>query len=165
MSKALASGRAKLKSLVLPKNLISCIGARILATGLHIHGRVQRLDLSDNRCGDQGAEYLAFLVSQSKALRVLRLRGNDIQPRGATALAKALIQNRITSQRTLPRSLQELDLACNQIGDGGAAAFSAVLRLNGTLRSLDISSTPSPSSAHGSCHARWKKTGRWIVCR
>jgi hypothetical protein len=141
ISKALAkaNGCANLKSLVLLKNLISCNGTRLLATGLLIHGGVQRLDLSDNRCGDNGAEHLAFLVSQSKALHVLRLRGNGIQSRGAMALASALIQSRVTSLCMSPSSLQELDLACNEIGDCGADAFAAVLRLNGTLRSLDIS--------------------------
>ena len=139
ISNAVASGCAKLKSLVLPKNMISCTGARLLATGLHIHGGVQRLDLSDNRCGDSGAEHLAFLVLQSKALRVLGLRGNGIQSPGAIALAKALLPNRATSPHKLQSSLQELDLACNDIGDCGAAAFAAILRLNGTLRALDIS--------------------------
>jgi hypothetical protein len=139
ISKAVASGCAMLKSLVMQKNLISCTGARHLATGMHIHGCIQHVDLSFNRCGDKGAEYLAFLVLKSKVLHVLRLRGNGIQSRGAIALANALIQNHVSSERTLPNSLEILDLACNEIGDSGAEAFSVVLRLNRTLRTLDMS--------------------------
>ena len=141
ISKAVASGCAKLTSLVMPRNLISSTGTWVLATGLHIHGGVQCLDLSFNQCGDKGAECLAFLVLKSKSLRVLRLRGNCIQSRGAVALANALIQRQFSTPRTMPylRSLDKLDLACNDIGDGGAYAFSAVVRLNCALRALDIS--------------------------
>jgi hypothetical protein len=139
ISKAIASGCAKLKSLAMPQNLITCSGVRHLATGLLIHGRVQRLDLSFNRCGDDGAEYLAFLVLNSKAMRVLQLRENGILSTGAIALANALIQRQVNRPRTLPSSLDELDLSCNKIGDSGAEAFSAVLRLDCALRILDVS--------------------------
>jgi hypothetical protein len=137
ISKAVANGCAKLKSLVLPKNIISCTGARHLVTGLHIHGGVQLLDISFNRCGDNGADYLAFMLSKSKALRVLRLRGNSIQSRGAIVIANALIKKQM--DRTPQTFLAELDLAFNEIGDGGAEAFAALLRVNCTLRTLDIS--------------------------
>jgi hypothetical protein len=123
----------------MPKNLISCTGTLVLVSGLHIHGGVQRFDLSFNQCGDKGAEHLAFLVSRSKSLRVLRLRGNGIQSRGAIALANALIQHQTSPARGPTRSLEELDLARNEIGDGGAEAFAAVLRVDCALRALDLS--------------------------
>jgi len=139
ISKAVASGCAKLKSLAMPHNLISCARARHLVTGLQIHGGVQRLDLSFNRCGDDGAEYFAFLLWKSRALRVLRLRGNNIQSRGAIALANAVIQRQANMPQPIPCVLDELDLACNSIGDGGAEAFAAVLRRDCALRMLDVS--------------------------
>jgi hypothetical protein len=70
---------------------------------------------------------------------VLQLRENGILSTGAIALANALIQRQVNTPRTLPSSLDELDLSCNKIGDSGAEAFSAVLRLDCALRILDVS--------------------------
>ncbi len=53
-------------------------------------------------------------------------------------LAKALIVGLIQRQVNIPFR-DELDLSCNNIGDGGAEAFSTVLRLDCALRILDVS--------------------------
>ena len=120
----------------------------------------------------RGAEGLAFLLLKIKALRVLRLRGNAIQSRGAIALASVLIQRQFLVPRkplrTLPFPLDELDLACNDIGDGAVTAVPTPSPPSCGLTASSEPSTyptmPSPSPAHGACHPRWRRTGRWTAC-
>ncbi len=82
---------------------------------------------------------VAFLTSQSESLRVMKLRACARHGSRGAFCWRALIQTRVTSPRTIPSSFQDPNLACNEIGDCGAEAFAAVLRLDCSLGSLDIS--------------------------
>ena len=135
LAKALAHGCISIHSLLLPQNGITASGARWLSVGLRLHGQLRVLDLSYNCCSDDGAESLALLVRDSPGLRTLRLRGNGVGPRGATALAAAL--STTSSVRT--SGLEQLDLSLNCLRDAGATALASALSGDCTLRELDVS--------------------------
>ena len=135
LARALAHGCISIHSLLLPQNGITASGARWLSAGLRLHGQLCLLDLSYNCCSDDGAESLALLVRDSAGLRTLRLRGNGVGPRGATALAAAL--STTSSVRT--SGLEQLDLSLNCLRDSGATALASALSGDCTLRELDVS--------------------------
>ena len=140
LAKALAHGCLSIHSLLLPQNGITASGARWLSVGLRLHGQLRVLDLSYNCCSDDGAESLALLVRDSPGLRTLRLRGNSIGPRGATALAAALSTTSLRYKaQTASSSLEQLDLSLNLVGDSGATALARALGSNATLHELDVS--------------------------
>ncbi|CAK0906553.1 unnamed protein product, partial [Prorocentrum cordatum] len=105
--------------------------AAVLASGAA--PRLQRLYLSSNRVGDEGAAALAEALRAPGALPRLQrlyLFDNRVGDEGAAALAEAL-----RAPGALP-SLQALGLDGNRVGDEGAAALAEALRAPGALPSL-----------------------------
>mmetsp|Transcript_31141 Transcript_31141/g.50856 ORF Transcript_31141/g.50856 Transcript_31141/m.50856 type:complete len:457 (+) Transcript_31141:78-1448(+) len=100
------------------------------ATELHT------LNLSYNGIDDEGVEALTLALANSRHLHTLALSSNSsISIRGWWALSTFL---------SAPSSnLQELFLACNDIGDEGVVAFAGALTKNHALKKLIIYNNPS----------------------
>ena len=75
---------------------------------------LEKLDISDNKLGDHGAELLSVGITNTKTLRVLNISNNNIGPSGTIAIANAL---------TINTSLEELWMSGNPIGQDGAIAL------------------------------------------
>ena len=106
---------------------------------------LEDLYISDNKFGDHGAEMLSVGIRNTKTLRNLDIRNNNIGPLGTTAIANALTYN---------TSLEELDMY-NPIGRDGAVALGNAIAINEKLNRLllcrdsdvDISDTIDKDSA------------------
>jgi Leucine Rich repeat len=128
LARALSTNRT-LVVLFLDGNDISASGARELANALSHHPALKQLCMSNNPIGDEGANHVAQSLSGTK-LKLLKLAHCRIGTSGATALAQAL--------RDDP-SLVKLVLESNPlIGAEGSISFAKELRLNETLRHLDL---------------------------
>jgi Ran GTPase-activating protein (RanGAP) involved in mRNA processing and transport len=89
------------------------------------------LTLSDNYLfGPDGAESLAGILPNLKALEKLNLERNNIGPVGATSLARALVQS---------PSLTCLNLSKNRIKDEGLESIAVALQQCSKLTSLNLS--------------------------
>jgi hypothetical protein len=95
-------------------------GARVLMESLRSgKSHLRRLDLSRNRIGPGGAQYISWLVGFNTGklpLHTLLLANNDFGPEGITVLTKGLLRNKCP--------LTHLDLSMNKLcgvdeyGDG-----------------------------------------------
>jgi Ran GTPase-activating protein (RanGAP) involved in mRNA processing and transport len=94
---------------------------------------LKELDIGDTRLTDAGLDDVARLLEHNTELVSLNLNANPgITYRGWRRLGKALRKN---------ERLHTLTLDFNKIGDEGMAAIAAGLRLNSTLRTLDLEQT------------------------
>jgi Ran GTPase-activating protein (RanGAP) involved in mRNA processing and transport len=115
VTKAIVKKRCK--RIRLRDNHITSQGALILAEGLHHNILLESLDLRNNRIGDVGVQVLAPAIAQSN-LKTLNLESNQITYEGAPFLAQMLRNN---------RTLTELYLSKNQLGDRGVELLANVL--------------------------------------
>ena len=69
------------------------------------------------------------IANNDPSLTSLNLRGNNIGPIGAAALAKALTKN---------TSLTSINLSNNNIGDKGAIVLAEALKVNTSLRAITL---------------------------
>ncbi|XP_052133307.1 NLR family CARD domain-containing protein 3-like isoform X1 [Frankliniella occidentalis] len=117
---------------------------RAIAQALMYNPSVHTLDLSGNWLSDEAAYYLAeLLLRENVALRRLAMRGCKLSARAAAMLAEGVELN---------HSLQELDLADNELGDDGVKAMQEALAQNDELRELDLSNNnlgPAAAAALG----------------
>ncbi|KAJ1527474.1 hypothetical protein ONE63_007447 [Megalurothrips usitatus] len=79
---------------------------------MHASGTLAELDLSHCYLGDKGMQVVAAFLKDQSSLRVLRVVNNKFGARGATHLAKALLN------KSCP-PLAELDVSLNSMGDVG----------------------------------------------
>ena len=94
------------------------------------------LDLRGNELSDMGALDLANALREVDCkITCLRLWGNSLGVKGASAIASALTMN--TSLLNLDLGRQRLDSE-HPIGDAIAKEFAAALPHNATLQSLDL---------------------------
>jgi Ran GTPase-activating protein (RanGAP) involved in mRNA processing and transport len=106
------------------------------------------LTLSDNYLfGPDGAESLAGILPNLKALEKLNLERNNIGPVGATSLAGALVQSpsdNLTVESALGLTVQCPSLTClnlskNRIKDEGFESIAVALQQCSKLTSLNLS--------------------------
>ena len=118
--------------LILHDNNLGDQGIRSLATALSLSkSNLNVLGLESTGITDQGAAYLAEMLTSNTTLTSLGLGENDIGDRGAQLLANALDQKNNT--------LQELYLVKNKrISDSCVDAFVTMLGHNRTLNRLWI---------------------------
>ncbi|CAF87736.1 unnamed protein product, partial [Tetraodon nigroviridis] len=102
---------------------LSQVSCASLAAALKSNpSRVRKLELSDNRLQDSGAELLcAFLEFPECRLESLRLRLCGLTHVGCASLASALRSN--------PAHLRELELSYNQLQDAGVELLCGFLQL------------------------------------
>ena len=87
---------------------------------------LEELNIRDNNLSDHGA-LLSEGITNTKTLRVLNIRNNNIGPSGTTAIANALTNN---------TSLEELSMYGNDIGQDGATAIAKAITNNKTLKTF-----------------------------
>ena len=118
----------------LQRNRISAAEATLMTPALSCTSTLTALDLSFNDLGDEGvAEVSGALAAnvEGDALRVLDLTYNNFRAKGATALAGYVAAS---------RSLVELSVRNNELGEEGSVAVSEMLG-SPALTKLDLSGT------------------------
>ncbi|XP_078060640.1 NACHT, LRR and PYD domains-containing protein 3-like isoform X2 [Mustelus asterias] len=106
-----------IKHLDLERCYIQCEGFQRLGLGLH---KCQELSLGRNQVGDSGVKLLsAALRNPECKIQILDLNVNDLSDACAEDLASALSTN---------RSLIDLNLGDNKLGDSGVKLLSVALR-------------------------------------
>ena len=120
---------AQINKVYLSQNEIGGDGAKELAANLHHCTQLNKLNLSDNEIGDDGAKELAANLHHCTQLNELDLSSNEIGDDGAKELAANL--HHCTQ-------LNELDLSDNEIGDDGAKELAANLHHCIQLSKLDL---------------------------
>eukprot|EP00160_Parvularia_atlantis_P001683 Unigene11367_Nuclearia_a/m.34687 Unigene11367_Nuclearia_a/g.34687 ORF Unigene11367_Nuclearia_a/g.34687 Unigene11367_Nuclearia_a/m.34687 type:complete len:104 (+) Unigene11367_Nuclearia_a:320-631(+) len=83
------------------------------------------------KVGRRGARLIASALRCNKVLTGLNIRGNDVQDKGAIALAEAIKSNAATA-------LAVLDIGYNKIGWQGAQAVADALKTNNSLTALSL---------------------------
>ncbi|XP_059527559.1 leucine-rich repeat-containing protein 45 isoform X2 [Myotis daubentonii] len=104
---------------------------RALGALLPKEAQLTELVLSDCMLSEEGATLLLQGLCANTILRLLDLKGNNLQAKGAEALGKLLRQN---------KSIQSLTLEWNNLGawEDAFATFCRALAGNLTLRQLDL---------------------------
>lgn len=116
-----------LTTLLLQINDITAEEVKILFEGLKNNASLSHLDLSRNKLGYKGAEFVATFLKNNASLKSLILSENDITCRGAVALSKALVVN---------TTLTKLDIGRNAIQITGAMSIAEMLKINFSLKKL-----------------------------
>jgi Ran GTPase-activating protein (RanGAP) involved in mRNA processing and transport len=145
----------KIRSLNLATNDITDRGAVLLATGLSRMrcDRLQSLDLSRNRIGNDGLIAIANAVSHS-FLQKLSLHHNRFDAKGVTYLASLLKGGTL-------RSLLNLDLSNNSIRDTGVFWIAQALRSRlCCLEELFLSNTQISNSSVANLASALEKNQR-----
>ena len=94
-----------------------------------LHG-VTKLDVSDNKIGDNGIAHIATALQTNTTITELNISRCSMSGEGVKSLARAIAVN---------RSLQELNISHSKIGDSGIAHIATALHTNITMICLVIS--------------------------
>ncbi|XP_078060382.1 NACHT, LRR and PYD domains-containing protein 3-like isoform X2 [Mustelus asterias] len=120
MSVALRNPDCKIQKLDLSGNDLTDSCAEDLASALSTNRSLIDLNLGDNKLGDSGVKLLSVALRNPDCkIQKLDLRGNDLTDSCAEDLASALSTN---------RSLIDLNLGGNNLGDSGVKLLSVALR-------------------------------------
>ncbi|XP_037666592.1 leucine-rich repeat-containing protein 45 [Choloepus didactylus] len=117
--------------LVLSDCMLSSEGVKLVIQGLCSNTAVRLLDLKGNNLQAAGAEALGKLLRQNKSLRSLTLEWNSL---GAWEDAFAAFCAGLGANT----ALLQLDLRSNQISHKGAEELALALRGNTSLQQLDL---------------------------
>eukprot|EP00697_Spironema_sp_BW2_P001119 gnl/Spiro4/11520_TR6082_c0_g1_i1.p1 gnl/Spiro4/11520_TR6082_c0_g1~~gnl/Spiro4/11520_TR6082_c0_g1_i1.p1 ORF type:complete len:543 (-),score=110.41 gnl/Spiro4/11520_TR6082_c0_g1_i1:146-1774(-) len=136
----LCSELAVLERLNLSGNRIGVEGAQALAQ--YIIGapslRLRTLLLDQNGIRDEGAASLAHALAAQSSVTALSLADNGVETSGAMACGHLLMHS---------TSLVSLSLAGNAIGDAGIAALAHALTCNSSLRCMHLAETAAGNGA------------------
>ena len=88
---------------------------------------LEKLIISGNKLGDDGAVILADGIIKSNTLKLLEISYNDIRARGAIAIANSLTHN---------TTMEVLGISGNPISRDGAIAIAEAITNNKTLKTL-----------------------------
>ncbi|GAA6058925.1 hypothetical protein JCM10212_002877 [Sporobolomyces blumeae] len=126
-----------LKVLNLSENKIDTSGLVAIAEALRYNTTLETLDMSLNPCCGPSIEGVLTLRSSmmvTPALKRLFLNSTDLTSEGAIAMAEFLPE---------ARSLLHLDLTSNQVDISGVLALAVSVKLNSTIRCLDLNIPPN----------------------
>eukprot|EP00953_Heterococcus_sp_UTEX-ZZ885_P028217 15058-Heterococcus_DN1.PRE.3 len=138
IASALISNPDGISTLSLRHNHITAAGARAIFTHLRTAAdRLSELVLDYNPIGDAGVQPLPALLKDSSngQLESLSLRYCGITSAGCRSISSALTKAQVKGS---DRGVRHLSLAGNAIGDAGAKAIAAALKLNVSLEELDL---------------------------
>ncbi|KAG8951134.1 hypothetical protein FRC04_006793 [Tulasnella sp. 424] len=126
-----------LKVLNLSENRVDVLGLVAVAEALKYNSTLETLDMSRNPCCGPGLEGItsirtAFTINTS--LKRLFLSNTNLTSPGAIALAEFLPE---------ARHLLHLDLTANPLDIAGVMALSVGLKMNETIRCLDVNVPPN----------------------
>ncbi|XP_062895925.1 LOW QUALITY PROTEIN: NACHT, LRR and PYD domains-containing protein 12-like [Mobula hypostoma] len=120
LSAALRNSKRKIKKLWLRNVGLTDSGAEDLVSTLSTNPSLTELNLGANELGDSGVKLVSAALTNSKCcIQKLWLRDVGLTDSGAGDLVSALSTN---------RSLTELNLGVNKLGDSGVKLVSAALR-------------------------------------
>ncbi|XP_072892589.1 ribonuclease inhibitor-like [Hemitrygon akajei] len=120
LSAALRNPESKIQKLWLEKVDLTASGVEDLVSALNINQSLTGLNLSDNNLGDSGVKLLIAALRKPKSnIKKLWLRYVGLTASGVEDLMSALSTN---------RSLTQLYLSDNKLGDSGVKLVSAALR-------------------------------------
>lgn len=102
--------------------------------------KIGTFDLSCNNLGDAAAECIAEQLLGNIAIRELKLRSNNINVSGCTALCEQL-QNMTSNSEVASKGIQLLDLNGNPLGEGSCDTLCNMLRGNQSIISLNLGNT------------------------
>ena len=144
-----------LESLNISDNSIGHRGADLIARALSSKTVLKELNLSRSDLRDDGAAVIIKNLGNTN-LKVLDLSWNSISGKGASEIANSLSVKEgeniptegaagIDYKKGEPDSqasaiLEELNLSHNKLGNAGAECLSSMLKINSSLKVLDISS-------------------------
>ena len=117
-----------LSEIKLLDSLITLADGRFTAA-LASNTSLLKVNLHDNKIGDEGAQSLASALKVNNTLRCVNLSGNQISKVGAQIFAEALMVNTV---------LEIFYLSGNKIGDEGMQSLAMSLKVINTLRSIDL---------------------------
>lgn len=120
-----------LKSLNLTGNGLGHKGMQILSRMLTANRTIESFYAGTNNIGPEGAAHLSFAMKRNYALRLLHINDNNIGPSAASLLFDQL--------RDDNRTLENLNIAGNNIGTQGASDLTAVFTQNAVLTNIDLS--------------------------
>ena len=155
-----------LEELDLGYNMIGVAGARSLADMLKDNRALISANLANNDIEDEGAiaisaalktnstltsinlggnsikkgKSLADMLGVNRALKSVHLGNNSIGDEGTEEICKALKSNNKPNNNSYNSTLEELELAGNEIGAAGARSLAEMLQFNGALTTLDLGS-------------------------
>ncbi|GLD96679.1 hypothetical protein PINS_up005362 [Pythium insidiosum] len=136
-------GNACLQELYLRWNTICPTGAEALAQALAANQSLRLLDVEHHTMGARGALAFAAMLRKNRHLRELNMKGDDAisdgDAHGIGADAAQAIASALTESN---RALTTLSIGQNQVGRDGIAAFAQLVKVNATLRVLDLSLSP-----------------------
>ncbi|KAJ0393984.1 hypothetical protein P43SY_007499 [Pythium insidiosum] len=136
-------GNACLQELYLRWNTICPAGAEALAQALAGNQSLRVLDVEHHTMGPRGALAFATMLRKNRHLRELNMKGDDSisdgDAHGIGADAAQAIAGALTESN---RALATLSIGQNQVGRDGIAAFAQLVKVNTTLRVLDLSLSP-----------------------
>jgi Ran GTPase-activating protein (RanGAP) involved in mRNA processing and transport len=138
IASALISNPDGINTLSLRHNHITAAGARAIFAHLRTAAdRLSELVLDYNPIGDAGVQPLPALLKDSSngQLESLSLRYCGITSAGCRSISSALTKAQV---KGADRGVRHLSLAGNAIGDAGAKAIAAALKLNVSLEELDL---------------------------
>jgi Ran GTPase-activating protein (RanGAP) involved in mRNA processing and transport len=98
---------------------------------------LQSLKLPRNGLTENSAGALARIVQQSETLVELDLSHNPLRSDGLASLKQALTST-VAAGTSVRSRLQRLDLTATQIGPKGMASLASILRLNESIRELQL---------------------------
>jgi Ran GTPase-activating protein (RanGAP) involved in mRNA processing and transport len=111
------------------RNQITLADGRF-ATALASNASLLKINLCDNKIGDDGVRSLCAALKVNKTLTSIDLSGTQISKVGAQLLAEALLVNTV---------LQSMNLVNNMIGEDGAQSLGDALKVNNNLRCINLS--------------------------
>ena len=108
---------------------IAVNGAKSLGRALSVNSSLEELNISYTSIGDEGVAHIANALQTNTTctMKILNVKHCGLSCKGAESLARALF---------VIRSLEELDISDNSIGDDGIAHIATALQTNNTLNSL-----------------------------
>jgi hypothetical protein len=134
-------GNNTLERLFISHNIIGDNGAKALAQSLSSNNvKLKQLCLASNGITDQGIEYIAEMLISNKTLTHLWLSSNEISDRGLKLLAEAIMN--------INKTLQLLALEWNKFRDDSSVnILISMLNNNQSLTKLSLTSSRLSKSA------------------
>ncbi|CAL8291687.1 protein phosphatase 1 regulatory subunit 37 [Gadus morhua] len=123
-----------LKVLLLKNNQITADGMLHLAKALPVLETLEVLDMGNNSLGNRGLQTLKEALMANRSLLHLGVACTQITCEGAVVLAEYLAES---------PQIKQLDLQGNEVRLGGLMALCLALRINLSLATLDLDSTPN----------------------
>ncbi|XP_072133799.1 dynein regulatory complex subunit 5 [Mobula birostris] len=112
----------------LSHNMIGDSGSKALAK-LLLKSKLEKVNLCDNQIAAFGAKAISYKVRHFSTLRSLNLRLNQIGDEGGEAIVRALVKS----------SVEDINLASNELSEHVAVVISEVLMRNQTLKFINLS--------------------------